>query len=210
MATELSQIIKEYAAFETIVRRQISIICAPHCSNCKTLCCSQDYCRENIDSPFLNIISSKNRRPKVFCPEHGWLTPSGCALTAGRPPVCYQFNCDKIIDALPCDLARYLIRVLSNLIPYIGRRALGNRHLVEIMDPVQLNKVKHERFGRRLDEARRALEIIRSFNRYGILKTSSLATLSKILPPPGQLPDGGTAGQTDFSSSRQNFSESEF
>ena len=96
------------------------------------------------------------------------------------------------MDALPGDLDRYLTRVLSSLVPYIGMRALGNRHLVEIMDPVQLNKVKHERFGRRLGEARKALQVIRSFIRHGILKTSSLATLSKILPPPDHLPDNAT------------------
>jgi hypothetical protein len=194
MTTVLSKMIKEYMAFETIVRLQITVICAPHCSNCRTLCCGPDYCRENIDSPFLRAISSKNQLPKAFCPEHGWLTPAGCALTSGRPPVCYQFNCDTILDALPGELARYLIRVLSNLIPYIGRRALGNRHLVEIMDPVQLNRVKLERFGRRLGEARRALQIIQSFNRYGNLKASSLAALSKVLPPPDNLPVGETAG----------------
>ena len=195
MATEeLSKILKEYAAFEKIVRLQITGICAPHCSNCKTLCCGPEYCRENIDSPFLKTISSKSRLSKAFCPANGWLTPAGCALAAGRPPVCYQFNCDKIMDALPGELTRYLIRVLSSLVPYIGMRALGNRHLVEIMDPVQLNKVKHERFGRRLGEARKALQSIRSFNRHGALKTSSLATLSKILPPPDHLPANQTAG----------------
>ncbi len=91
------------------------------------------------------------------------------------------------MEALTGDLHRYLIRVLSNLVPYIGMRALGNRHLVEIMDPVQLNKVKHERFGRRLGEARKALQVIRSFNRHGIPQASSPATLLKILPPPDHL-----------------------
>jgi hypothetical protein len=191
---ELSKIIREYVAFEKIVRLQITAICAPHCSNCNTLCCGPDYCRENIDSPFLKTISSKRRPPKAFSPDHGWLTPAGCALTAGRPPVCYQFNCDKIMDALPGEFSRYLIRVLSSLVSYIGKRALGNRHLVEIMDPVLLHKVKHERFGRRLGEAREALQIIRSFNRHGILKPPSLGTLSKILPPPDFLPNNQTTG----------------
>jgi hypothetical protein len=202
MATEeLSKILKEYAAFETIVRRQITDICAPHCSNCITRCCGPDYCRENIDSPFLATISSKSRLLKAFCPERGWLTPAGCALAAGRPPVCYQFNCDKIMDALPDDLTRYLTRVLSSLVPYIGMQALGNRHLVEIMDPVQLNKVKHERFNRRLDEASDALQVIRSYNRHGFLPASSLPILSKIMPPPARLPGYGTDRQTGFSSS---------
>ena len=93
------------------------------------------------------------------------------------------------MDALPDDLSRYLLRVLSNLVPYIGKRALGNRHLVEIMDPARLNKVKLERFNGRLGEARNALQAIRSYNRHGFLQASSLPVLSKIMPPPGPLTD---------------------
>jgi len=103
MATELYKIINEYAAFETTVRQQMADICAPHCSVCQSACCGPQYCRENIDSPFLNLISSKSRTAKVFCAARGWLTSTGCALSTGRPPVCYQFNCNKIINALPDD-----------------------------------------------------------------------------------------------------------
>jgi hypothetical protein len=94
---------------------------------------------------------------------------------------------------LPDEFCRYLIRVLSNLVPHIGKRALGSRHLVEIMDVAQLNKIKHERFARRLDEARKALQVIRSFIRHGTLKTSSLPTLSIIFAPPDHLPANRSA-----------------
>jgi len=188
MATELSMILKDYVDFETTVRQQIADICAPHCSVCQRVCCRPEYCRENIDSPFLNLIRSKSLPDKAFSAERGWLTSNGCALSAGRPPVCYQFSCSQIIDALPDDQHRYLFNVLSNLVPYIGRRSLGNRHLVEIMDPARLTQIKFKRFAARLDEAREALHLIQSFNGPDLLTASSLAMLSKIVPNPAHLP----------------------
>ena len=184
MATALSKILKGYADLETAVRHQITDICAPHCSVCRSVCCRPEFCRENSDSPFLNLISAKSRPNKVYCAERGWLTASGCALSTGRPPVCYQFNCNKILDALPDDQHRYIFQVLSNLIPHIGKRALGQRHLVEITDRTLLGKVKPERFCRRLDEARHALHVIQSFYKPEFKKASSLAALSKIIPIP--------------------------
>jgi hypothetical protein len=183
MATELSKILKEYADFEITVRQQMAGICAPHCSVCQSVCCRPEYCRENIDSPFLNRISSKSRtNNSAFSAERGWLAASGCTLSAGRPPVCYQFNCNNIIDGLPTDQDRYLFRVLSDLVPFIGKRSLGSRHLVEIMDAAQLKKVSFKRFGRRLNEARKALHVIQSVNKPDFSKASSLAALSRVVP----------------------------
>jgi hypothetical protein len=184
MATELSTILAKYADFEMTVRQQITDICAPHCTVCQRVCCRPEYCRENINSPFLNRISAKSRPNRAFSDECGWLAPTGCALSAGRPPVCYQFNCNKIIDGLPTDQHRYLFRVLSNLVPYIGKRSLGTRHLVEIMDPAQLRKVSLKRFSRRLNEARDALHVIQSFKEPDFSKASSLAALSRVVPIP--------------------------
>jgi hypothetical protein len=187
MATALSKILKGYADFETAVRHQIADICAPHCSVCRSVCCRPEYCRENSDSPFLNLISAKSRPNKVYSAERGWLTASGCALSTGRPPVCYQFNCNKVMDALPDDQHCYFFQVLSNLIPHIGKRALGQRHLVEIMDQAQLGKVKLVRFGRRLNEARQALYVIQSFYMPEFKKASSLAALARIVSIPRSL-----------------------
>jgi len=187
MNAELRQILEEYAALETEVRQQIADFCAPHCSVCELVCCHPEFCRENIDSPFLNLLSSKILRNAAYNAERGWLTSTGCALSTGRPPVCYQFNCNKIIDALPDDQHRYLFRVLSELVPFIGKRSLGSRHLVEIMDLAQLKKVSLNRFGRRLNDAREALHVIQSFNRPDFSKASTLATLSRVVPIPRSL-----------------------
>ncbi len=184
MIAELPKILKEYAAFETAVRQQIADFCAPHCSVCESVCCRPEYCRENIDSPFLTLLSSKTLQNTAYSAGRGWLTSTGCALSAGRPPVCYQFNCKTIIAALPDDQQRYLMRVLSNLVPHIGKRALGHRHLVEIMDAAQLKRVKITRFRKRLAEARRALQIIQSINGNGFPAASILEDLSKIVAIP--------------------------
>jgi len=187
MQADLRQTLEEYAAFETAVRRQISDFCAPHCSVCALVCCRPEFCRENIDSPFLNLSSARILRNAAYSAAHGWLTPSGCALSTGRPPVCYQFNCHKIIDALPDNQNRYLVRVLSDLVPHIGKRALGDRHLVEIMDSDRLDQVKYSRFSKRLGEARKALQVIQSYKRHGFVPASARTILSKIAPMPPSL-----------------------
>jgi hypothetical protein len=184
MIPMLCKILKEYAAFETEVRQQIADICAPHCSVCKRVCCRPEYCRESIDSIFLTFLSSNTMQNTAYNDRCGWLAPTGCALTAGRPPVCYQFNCQKIWDALPDDTHRYLLGVLSELVPHVGKRALGSRHLVEIMDVTALERVDIDRFRKRLTEARNALKAIQSFAVNRRLPAAALAALKKIKPMP--------------------------
>jgi hypothetical protein len=184
MKSELCKILKEYATFETEVRCRISDFCAPSCSVCEGVCCRPEYCRENIDSPFLTLLSSTIQQNKTYSIGAGWLTSTGCALSAGRPPVCYQYSCKTIMDALPDGRHRYIFQVLSDLVHHIGKRSLGNRHLVEIMDSAQLKNVKAERIGKRLTEARRALHVIQLFTINGCLPDSALADLMRIKPMP--------------------------
>ena len=186
MTAELLQILREYQRFEAAVRQQIATFCDPHCSVCDTVCCRPEYCRENLDSPFLSLVSSKTPPKSDYCAARGWLTSTGCALSAGRPPVCYQFNCSPIIAALTNDQQRYFMRVLSNLIPHLGMRALGDRHLVEILDAAQLKRIKITRFRKRLAEALRAFQIIQSNNGDEIPSASMMEDLSKIAPIPKQ------------------------
>lgn len=182
MKTDLNQIIEEYAAFEAEVRQQVADICAPHCAMCERVCCRPEYCRENIDSLFLTRISSRAFQNTVFSAECGWLASTGCMLSTGRPPVCYQFNCKKIFESLPDDTRRYLLDVLSELIPHIGKRALGARHLVEIMHVSELERVDAIRIRKRLTEARNALGAIRSFACQSDLPDSALEVLRRIKP----------------------------
>jgi len=180
MTPELFQIIKDYAEFETEVRPWVAKLCGPHCAVCDTVCCRPEYCRESVDSPFLALVREEYPPQTAYSAQLGWLTSSGCALDCGRPPVCYQFNCRKITATLPDGPGRYLMKVLSNLVPHAGKRALGARHMVEIMDAAGLGQVKITRFHQRLDEARKSFQAIQAFKMNGCLPPSSLAVLSKI------------------------------
>ena len=186
MRVGLIRILAEYAAFETEVRQQLAHICAPHCAVCERVCCRPEYCRETIDSPFLALLNSEISPNSQCIADRGWLTSSGCALSAGRPPVCYQFICKKIFDSLPDDTSRYLLEVLSELVVHAGKRAFGSRHLVEIMDLGTLERVDVERFEKRLTVARYALEAIRSFAGNASLPDAALKILTKIKPRPAR------------------------
>ena len=184
LTAKLIGILNKYAALERAVNRRMSDVCEPHCSACTAVCCGPEYCCETIISPFLAHLTNTARPTTVFCAKFGWRTSTGCALAVGRPPVCYQFSCNKIINALPDDHHRYHFQVLSELVHHIGKRALGNRHLVEIMDPVSLQRINAERIQRRLNEAWNALAAIQLYSRAGRITASIPTDLSKIVPHP--------------------------
>ncbi len=178
----LERIVRNYAAFEARMNRLSTDIWFQWCSNCAQVCCKPVYCRESIESPFLSLLIKKSiAKPFLLMPPHrGWLNETGCNLTVGRPPVCYEFLCDRILDSQPPGLQHYATIVLAKLVSHIGKRALGPRHLIEIMDPVKLRQVKFSRFEKRLSEALCALEIIQSIFSGDKLDGDALEILSKI------------------------------
>lgn len=150
----------EYAAVEHRVRAGMRRHAGPFCAQCARVCCRADICAESRDSEFLQIVRALAPPAIVFDPEKGWRTPEGCALALGRPPVCYEFLCDDILRACPDEPMRYALRVLGMVPTWLGRRALGERHLVTLRDRGMLRKVKPKRFANRLGVARSALERI--------------------------------------------------
>jgi hypothetical protein len=199
MSPALSQIVAAYAAFESQVRCWIAGLSGPACAVCEKVCCSPVYCRESLESPFLARVRAEDPPQGVYSPAKGWLTAAGCALACGRPPVCYQFNCRQITEIFPDDHRRYLMKVLSHLVPYVGRRAWGSRHIVEIMDEAVLARLKIARFQRRLAEARSALGIISrlDFSRPAGAPAALRAEFAKIVPQPGPWPDGQCSGRCE-------------
>jgi hypothetical protein len=109
-----------------------------------------------VDSAFLRALRSIHQKDVFFCDRYGWLTESGCALKCGRPPVCYGFLCNDIVDSLN-DTERDYVRVLGRIVSWVGERAAGSRHLVEIMDSADLEQINCERISRRIVTARTAL-----------------------------------------------------
>ena len=177
---ELKQVLKAYAAFEAEVGAFSSELWFQWCSNCREVCCKPVYCRETLESPFLFLLS-KNHSPEVFySTQKAWLSETGCRLSIGRPPVCYEFLCGTILGAQQPVIERYAMIVLSKLISYIGKRALGSRHLIEVMDLDDLKKIKYSRFQKRLAEARDAIDVIQLYYRGHKLEKEHLKFLSKI------------------------------
>ncbi len=64
--------------------------------------------------------------------DKGWLSSKGCNLTAGRPPVCHEFVCNKIRDSVPKDHYSGCLWTVSKLLAWAGENALGDRHLVTL------------------------------------------------------------------------------
>jgi hypothetical protein len=177
---ELKHILRAYGAFESEVRIFSSKLWFQWCSNCRVVCCKAAYCRETVESPFLFLLLKKNSQRVFKSPQKTWLNETGCKLWVGRPPVCYEFLCANILDAQQTAMHRYAMMVLSKLISHIGKKALGSRHLIEVMDPADLKKIRYSRFEKRLTEARNAFDVVRLFFRGHELENGALEVLSKI------------------------------
>jgi len=177
---ELEHILREYAAFESEVRVFSSELWFQWCSNCRDVCCKAEYCRETYESPFLCLLLKKHSRRAYHNAQKAWLGEAGCKLSVGRPPVCYEFLCGNILEAQQPGMHRYAMIVLAKLMSHVGKRALGSRHLIEVMDLADLKKVRYSRFEKRLSEARNAFDVVQSFFKGHKFDNDDLQVLSKI------------------------------
>jgi hypothetical protein len=183
---ELKHILNEYGAFETEVIAFTTELLMPWCRGCEGDCCKAECCRESLESSFLSLLLSKHPPHTPFSDSEGWLTKTGCALTIGRPPVCYEFLCDRILDARPTLLYRYAMDILSKLMSHVGQKAVGCSHLVEILDPSDLSAINSDSFDQRLAEARAALQVVKSILADKPLPENAAGHLSRI----SRLPHG--------------------
>jgi hypothetical protein len=168
--------------FESDVRRFSDDLFKRNCSSCITPCCKPEVCYESIESPFLARIRNIFPSPVAFSEIDGWLTESGCALQAGRPPVCHEFLCTAIIDGQPTPHHKTAIKVLSKLVSYIGKNALGNQHLVEIMVEGRFQKMNLSRLQHRLTDARLAFKEIKELYSNPLPNSKTFVHLRKIRP----------------------------
>jgi len=152
----LAPLFKAYAELESDIRELQSGMFSDVCGLCTSCCCTPNICEESQDSAFLRQIQKTHAAGAMFCDRFGWLTEKGCALSVGRPPICYEFFCDDIIESIP-EFERDWIRGLGRLIPWVGRRAVGPRHLVEVMEDEDLIlHLKVDRVMGRIAVARKA------------------------------------------------------
>ncbi len=150
--------IAQYASFERLIGEKITTVCKPFCTNCNRICCKPDFCQESVESPFLSLIHSIYSPGVSYSPQKGWLTDTGCALSVGRPPVCYEFYCNEIIQANFESHYHDAIKILFNLVSHLGKNALGQQHIVEIMDMEKLYQLNFSRLSKQFFEAKKIFE----------------------------------------------------
>ena len=143
-----------YLLLEQEVRRLTAGMCFPFCSRCSGACCKEDICRESIESFWLSSIwPMRNHHIARYHPQRGWLASKGCMISAGRPPVCYDFLCDRMLESLPAGPQLACLKEVSRLPGRAGERALGNRHLVALSPEQVLTRLNLQRLRARIEGA---------------------------------------------------------
>ena len=123
----------EYQFLEQKVRRLIAWACSPFCSECSDCCCRKDICSESVNSFWLKLMwKMSNHDISQYDDSRGWLSAHGCLLTVGRPPVCYEYLCDKILEEISKKPHLNCLKELSRLLTLAGQKAFGNSHLVTL------------------------------------------------------------------------------
>jgi hypothetical protein len=157
----ISDAIDTYVALEEDIQAAISGLFGNVCALCTSTCCTPDICEESCDSAFLRAVRQRHEPDAMFCERFGWLTERGCALQHGRPPVCYGFFCNEIVEALS-EQQRSVIRILGRLLSWVGERAIGPQHIVEPTNVGALGNVKLSLLLERIDVAREALSGVKA------------------------------------------------
>jgi hypothetical protein len=155
MHDSLDAIVESYGQLEIELQQRMREACALFCDRCDDRCCRVDFCYESLESPFLAHVRARFAPSAHFDAVVGWLTPAGCGLAAGRPPVCYEFLCRAIMEAQPTRQHLSALENLAMLLARAGRNAFGHRHLVALEN---LNRFNSRRLWKQLMQARSVLE----------------------------------------------------
>lgn len=174
-------ILKPYAELEHSIQQLMTQLFNETCGMCTACCCRPDICEEAAESAFLSLLLERQElTADQMHDRYGWLDLHGCSLEYGRPPVCYSYFCDELLDGLPDDETRLVARTLGRLINHIGRNALGDWHLVEIMDAADLEKIDSDQILQRMEEVQAAFEVIEHYLQDGRLSMSDREIMDTI------------------------------
>jgi hypothetical protein len=177
----IEDLLQPYSELEASVRQLMSNLFSKTCGMCTACCCRTDICEEATESAFLaKLLAMQGIRASDMDEGIGWLDLHGCTLEYGRPPVCYAYYCDELIARLPDEDARQAAIILGKLMYHVGCNALGEWHLVEVMDQKDLDKVDFAGLSRRLEEAQAAFEVIKQYVDGGRSSTTDLKILAAI------------------------------
>ncbi len=149
---DLALAAREYAQLELAVKALI-VKHTGACARCTTCCCRTDICTEGRDSPWLNMVRelTPQDEPAVFSELYGWLRPTGCGLSVGRPPICHEFFCTPLWRGYGPD-AKVDLEGSRKVLSVVGRNAYGGRHLITLTAD-QLLRMNAARLRRKIAEA---------------------------------------------------------
>jgi hypothetical protein len=177
MNRNLKNLIGQYAELERAAQELVNEQCCTLCAQCTQICCRADICEEAIESPFLRLL---HQRTELDSDRYGFMHETGCALPVGRPPVCLEYFCNDQLYHQPDETHENVLRSLGALVAHAGRNAIGDTHLVEIMQEEQLEHLAFQRLEKQLNESFQALEVIRRFYHEGTLPDSAGKVLDRI------------------------------
>lgn len=183
----LESILKRYAAFEQKIQKHISEQLGQFCAACEGGCCTPTICRESKESLFLIKLRGAYQPDVRYGKVKGWQRSAGCALSVGRPPICYEFICNEIERVYADPLERYLVKVLCRLVTHVGKRLDGRMHIVEMSDEESLQEIRLPSFRQQLQEADAAFRIIRAHRSGKSVDPVDMNVLSKICQVPPSL-----------------------
>ena len=145
---------KNYLSLEKEIQKRTHQLSNPYCTQCSTICCSEEMCRESIESPFLSILIQKQNMD--YDPQNGWLSPIGCRLNYGRPLVCYEFFCQRILDShnFRASNIQWIIKEFIS----IGNRAYGNTHLICIDNLKTISQKKMVKMNNKIKQLMNTLD----------------------------------------------------
>jgi len=173
--------LEAYIELETEVGRLMSHLFSDICGLCTACCCRADICEEALQSAFLSRMLEKQGLGKEQLDDRfGWLDTGGCSLEYGRPPICYAYYCDQLLERLANDEVRHATTLLGHLMDHVGQDALGDWHLVEIQNDADLERVDFGSVQQRIEEAKAAFEVIVEYLQSERLDPSGRETLSAI------------------------------
>jgi hypothetical protein len=135
---KLPILFQKYLSLEKDIQKRTKQISEHFCKECTSKCCKEEMCRESIESKFLYILIEKQNVD--YDRQKGWIGPSGCRLNYGRPLVCYEFFCERILfnnNFRASDIQQIIKEFIS-----IGNRAYGNTHLICIDNLKTISKRK--------------------------------------------------------------------
>lgn len=119
-----------YISLEKTILYRVTEISYPFCAECKGLCCDKKICRESLESPFLSALIK--HQGIQYDKNSGWMGPDGCRLAYGRPLVCHEFFCEKLLKNRGFQASN--IREMVKAFVATGNRAFGSMHLISVYD----------------------------------------------------------------------------